>query len=84
MIAATQGILRIPSVKDKATAGDGAPFGQANADALAFTLSLCQSLGMATENFAGYAGHAVFGNGAEIMAVLGHLDGGATGKRLER
>ncbi|MDC6663049.1 M20/M25/M40 family metallo-hydrolase, partial [Leclercia adecarboxylata] len=40
------------------------------------TLALCASLGMRTENFSGYAGHAEFGpeDAPEMVAMLGHLD----------
>jgi succinyl-diaminopimelate desuccinylase len=74
IISATQRILRVPSVTDPATVAPNAPFGRAIADALEQTLSLCAELGMQTENFGGYAGHAEFGEGAEIAAMLGHLD----------
>lgn len=74
IIAETQAILRIPSVEEKATVGENAPFGRPVADALEHTLALCSRLGMRTENFAGYAGHAEFGQGEEIAAMLGHLD----------
>jgi succinyl-diaminopimelate desuccinylase len=74
IIEAAQRIVRVPSVADTATMGTGAPFGRAVADALEQTLSLCAELGMRTENFGGYAGHAEFGEGEEIAAMLGHLD----------
>lgn len=74
IIAETQAVLRIASVSDAATIAAGAPFGRAVADALDHTLGLCARLGMATENFGGYAGHATFGTGNEIAAMLGHLD----------
>lgn len=74
IIEQTQNVLRIPSVQDEATVSAAAPFGQAIADALAFTLGICNDFGMKTENFDGYAGHAEFGQGEEIAAMLGHLD----------
>lgn len=79
IIAETQAILRIPSVEDKATAGEGRPFGKPIANALVHTLTLCERLGMKTEDFGGYAGHAEFGEGEEIAAMLGHLDVVPTG-----
>ena len=82
MVAAAGNILRIPSVKD--APGPGAPFGRAVADALKHTLNLCENLGMATENFDGYAGHAEFGVGSEIVAMLGHLDVVPPGKGWTR
>ncbi len=82
LIETTQAVLRIPSVKDEATANPAAdaPFGQAIADALSYTLSVCETNGFRTENFAGFAGHADFGTGTEIVAMLGHLDVVPVGK----
>ena len=80
IIAETQAILRIPSVEDSQTAGPNAPFGQAISDALAHTLAVCESRGMKCENFNGYAGHAEFGQGPEIVGMLGHLDVVPVGK----
>src|SRR5688500_4993547 len=65
IIREAQAILRIPSVEEKETVGPNAPFGRPIADALEHTLSLCERLGMRTENFGGYAGHAEFGEGEE-------------------
>ncbi len=81
-IASLQTVLRIPSVKDDASVDPSAnaPFGKAIADSLDYTLSVCDAHGFATENFAGYAGHADFGTGAEIAAMLGHLDVVPVGK----
>jgi succinyl-diaminopimelate desuccinylase len=76
MIAQTQAILRIPSVKDADTVAADAPFGRACADALTYTLDLCARYGMATQNFDGFAGHADFGADGDVplVAMLGHLD----------
>lgn len=80
IIAETQAILRVPSVEDKTTAGPDAPFGVPVADALEHTLALCAKMGMKTEKFSGYAGHAEFGQGEEIVGMLGHLDVVPVGK----
>jgi len=72
MVTALQGVLRIRSVQ-----GDpqpNAPFGAGCREALDYTLNLCQSLGYSTHDDEGYAGHAEFGEGAEMVAALGHLD----------
>jgi len=74
IVGATQRIIQIPSVLYMTTAGPGAPFGPPLADALEQTLALCTAMGMVTQNFDGYAGHAEFGDGDEIVAMLGHLD----------
>jgi succinyl-diaminopimelate desuccinylase len=75
-IASLQACLRIPSVKDETTVAPGAPFGQACADALAYTLDMCAAAGMTTVNLDGYVGYAEFGpvDAPEHIALLGHLD----------
>ncbi len=82
MVTALQGVLRIPSLEAPA-AGEGAPFGQPVRDALDYTLALCDRLGFRTKNVAGYAGHAEFGQGEEMVAALGHLDVVPEGDRWE-
>ena len=75
-IASLQACLRIPSVKDDATVATGAPFGQACADALTYTLDMCAAAGMHTVNLDGFVGYAEFGpvDAVEHIALLGHLD----------
>lgn len=66
-----QALLRIPSVE--ADPEPGAPFGQANRDALELCLQLGESWGMRTKNLDGYIGYAEYGEGPLVMA-LGHVD----------
>ena len=73
MVAALQGVLRIPSV-EAPRAGENAPFGAPVREALDYTIDLCQRLGFRTKDVAGYAAHAEIGQGAEMVAALGHLD----------
>jgi succinyl-diaminopimelate desuccinylase len=72
MVEALQGVLKIPSLE--AGAEPTAPFGPACREALDYTLKLCESLGYSTHDDEGYAGHAEFGVGEEMVAALGHLD----------
>ena len=72
IITSLQGVLRIPSLK--ADPAPNAPFGLACRAALDYTLSLCHQLGFRTKDVDGYAGHAEFGEGAEYVGALGHLD----------
>ncbi|MGD8192437.1 dipeptidase PepV [Brevibacillus ginsengisoli] len=74
LIATTQEFLRIKSVLDEASAGPNAPFGQGIADALNFILKQCEEAGMVTKNVDGYAGHAEFGAGEELVGILSHVD----------
>ncbi len=73
MVVALQGVLRIPSLEAPAV-GDNAPFGRPVREALDYTLNLCGKLGFRTKDVGGYAGHAEFGAGDEMVAALGHLD----------
>lgn len=81
MIAALQGVLRIPSVED--AAAPGAPFGQKVREALDYTLALSKRLGFRVKDVDGYAGHAEFGDGPEMIAAVGHLDVVPEGDRWE-
>ena len=73
IVAALQGVLRIPSV-EAPPAGPGAPFGQPVREALDYSLALCERMGFKTKNVDGFAGHAEMGEGTEMIAALGHLD----------
>lgn len=66
--------LSIPSVHDAASAGEGKPFGEPIAEALDYILGLCEEAGFKTANVGGYAGHAEYGSGDEIIGVLCHVD----------
>ncbi|HXG23682.1 MAG TPA: dipeptidase PepV [Chthonomonadales bacterium] len=73
IVEALCGVLRIPSKKE-APAGPDAPFGRPLREALDYTLNLCRTLGFRVKDVDGYAGHAEFGEGEEMVAALGHLD----------
>lgn len=74
IVAALQGVLRIPSKKED-PAGENAPYGQSVRDALDYSLDLCRRLDFpVVKDVDGHAGHAEFGEGAEMVAALGHLD----------
>ena len=72
MISALQEQLRIPS-KEGAPVPD-APFGPECRRALDLALDLARNAGFETMDLDGYAGHAEFGEGAEVVMALGHLD----------
>ncbi len=72
IVEAVRGVLRIPSLEGPAE--PGAPFGQPVRRALDYTLDLCERSGFRTKDIDGYAGHAEFGQGLEMVAALGHLD----------
>ncbi|HPO12028.1 MAG TPA: dipeptidase PepV [Candidatus Hydrogenedentes bacterium] len=72
LVAATQDLVRVPSVQGEAA--DGAPAGDEVAQALDAALALCEGMGFKTINLDGYIGYTEYGTGADYVAVLGHLD----------
>ena len=67
----------LESVKINSVEGipeDGMPFGRAVNDALEHALALAEQMGFRTKNVDGYFGYAEYGEGEEMVAVLGHLD----------
>ena len=51
-----------------------APFGEGPKKALEHAIALAESMGLRTKNVDNYAGWAEYGEGDEMIAVLGHLD----------
>ena len=72
IIKATQELVQIRSLESEPE--PGAPFGMEMKKCLDKALKICSSLGMRTENFGGYAGHAEYGEGDEIVGILAHVD----------
>jgi succinyl-diaminopimelate desuccinylase len=73
MLDVLQESLRIPSKKEP-PAGPGAPFGEPIRSALDHALDVSRRWGFRTKDVDGYAGHAEFGEGDEMIAALCHLD----------
>ncbi len=65
-------LIRIPSVEG--TPEPDAPFGREVAHCLHETLALCEKLGFSTVNMDNRVGWCEFGEGEDMVAVLGHLD----------
>lgn len=66
-------LISYPSVLNEGE--NGTPFGQAIQDVLEKTLEICRSLGFTTYlDPKGYYGYAEIGHGAQLLAVLCHLD----------
>ena len=72
MIACLQENLRIPSVEGPAE--DGAPYGAEVRRSLDHALAAAAQLGFRTCNVDGHMGWCEYGEGEEMVAVLGHLD----------
>lgn len=72
IIRSTQELIRYKSVET--TPEPGAPFGRPMRECLDRALKMCEDLGFRTKNIDGYAGHAEYGEGEEIVGILVHMD----------
>lgn len=72
LLACLQENLRIPSVDG--TPSEGAPYGIAVRQSLDHVLETAKSMGFRTCNVDGHVGWCEYGEGEEMIAVLGHLD----------
>jgi succinyl-diaminopimelate desuccinylase len=77
IVEKTQGLLRIPSVKDEPA--PDAPFGVETRRALDYVVDLAAGYGLTTKNVDGYAAHAEWradgvAADAPIVGVLAHVD----------
>lgn len=67
-------LIKIPSVSLESEASEGMPFGKNCNDALNYFLNLASSMGFKTKNIDGYCGYVEFGEGEELLGIIGHLD----------
>ena len=72
LLKTLQESIRIPSVQGPAA--PDAPYGEAVRDCLEHILSRARELGFSTVNMDGQVGWCEYGEGEEMVAVLGHLD----------
>lgn len=73
IIEKTQELIRIPSVYSKSN-DPSKPFGENANKALEYILNLGKDLGFRTKNLDGYCGYIEFGEGEELLGIIGHLD----------
>lgn len=73
IINSTCELIRIPSVNSISN-DTLMPFGENCAKALDYILNLGNELGFRTKNIDGYCGYIEFGEGTELMGIIGHLD----------
>lgn len=66
-------LIQIPSVYEKSD-NPQMPFGKEADNALKYMLSLGERLGFNTKNVDGYCGYIEFGDGNEMLGIVGHLD----------
>ena len=72
LIESLAALIRIPSVEG--APAENAPYGREVARCLDEALSLCEKLGFRTHNMDHRVGWCEYGEGEEMIAVLGHLD----------
>jgi len=72
LIRDLQGLIRIPSVY--AEDGSGYPYGRPVQDCLEYMLALAEKMGFFAVNMDNQLGWCEYGEGEEMVAVLGHLD----------
>lgn len=73
IVQKTQELIQIPSVYAKSD-DPSKPFGKSINDALLYTLSLGEQLGFRVKNVDNYCGYIEFGEGEELVGIIGHLD----------
>ena len=66
-------LIQIPSILSEST-DKSKPFGEEINNALEYTLNLAKQLGFKTKNIDGYCGYIEFGEGDELVGIIGHLD----------
>ncbi len=73
IVQETQKLIQIPSVISSSD-NTSKPFGENINKALEHTLELGERLGFRTKNIDGYCGYIEFGEGEELVGIVGHLD----------
>lgn len=73
IIKKTQELIQIPSIIS-ASSNPPHPFGESINQALEYMLRLGEDLGFRTKNIDGYCGYIEFGEGEELIGIIGHLD----------
>ena len=73
IINSTCEIINIPSVLAKSE-DPTIPFGENCNKALEYMLDLGEKLGFRTKNIDGYCGYIEFGEGKDLVGIIGHLD----------
>lgn len=66
-------LIKFPSVSLE-TNNSTMPFGEECQKVLEYTLDLAEKLGFRTKNLDGYCGYIEFGEGEEMVGIVGHLD----------
>lgn len=73
IIEKTQELIKIPSVHSESN-NPSKPFGENANKTLEYILNLGKDLGFKTKNLDSYCGYIEFGEGEELLGIIGHLD----------
>lgn len=73
IISSTCDLIYIPSVYSESNISS-MPFGENAQKALDYVLALGKKLGFRTKNIDGYCGYLEFGEGKDLVGIIGHLD----------
>ena len=73
IIGALCDLIEIPSISTETNLPQE-PFGKNCADALNYLLELGETFGFRTKNIDNYCGYIEFGEGEELVGIVGHLD----------
>lgn len=65
--------IKYPSISIE-NDGNINPFGQDCTDVLNYILDIAKSMGFRTKNLSNYCGYVEFGDGDELIGIIGHLD----------
>ena len=66
-------LIKIPSVSNE-SANSSHPFGEECTNVLNYILTLGESMGFRTKNIDNYCGYIEFGEGEDLVGIIGHLD----------
>ena len=73
MLQELKNIIAFKSISEE-TENSSAPFGEECKKVLEYVLELGERLGFRTKNIDGYCGYIEFGEGEELVGIIGHLD----------
>lgn len=73
IISTLSELIKIPSISEEENLLE-APFGKNCKEALEYVLKIGNEMGFKTKNIDGYCGYIEFGEGNELVGIIGHLD----------
>ena len=74
LLADLKTVLAVPSVRDDSQATEDAPLGPGPRDALLKFLEIFERDGFKTKNVDNLAGYLEYGEGDEMLGIIGHVD----------